>query len=139
MQGDFLICLDDRSGVSSRTLRLAAWVVRIALALVFAALVTNRVDLWGTAGTEDTLNWLLPASMLRVGGWAATCVEVLLGLALLTGWRCRWVALLSAVVLLLHGAVLSVSLGPTVPTDYFALAAASSAFLLFAIQPATTA
>lgn len=138
MQGDFLINLDDRSGVSSRMLRLAAWVARIALALVFLSLVTERLGPSGTTGTETTLHRLLPRAVLGVGTWIATVVEILLVLALLSGWQLRWSALLGAIVLFLHALVLCVSLGLIAPPSYFAFAAASAAFLLFATQSRTS-
>jgi len=115
-------------------LRLGAWIVRLALALAFVSLVANRLRLGGVTGAEAALAWL-PEAIQRVGNWVITVAEILLGLALLTGWQARWAALLSAIVFFLHGVVWCVSVGLAAPPAYFAFAAASAAFLLFAIQP----
>lgn len=136
MKSDFLITLDERSGVSSPTLRLAAWCVRIALALVFVSIVVERLGRQGPTDLELTLVWLLPTTLLRVVSLIATCAEILLVLALLTGWQQRWSALLGALILLIHGVVMWVSAGPLVPLAYFDFLGAGAAFLLFVIQPA---
>jgi hypothetical protein len=115
-------------------LRLGAWIVRVALALAFASLVASRIRLGGMTGGEAALAWL-PEAIQRVGSWVITVAEILLGLALLTGWQARSAALLSAIVFFLHGVVLCASVGLAAPRAYFAFAAASAAFLLFAIQP----
>jgi uncharacterized membrane protein YphA (DoxX/SURF4 family) len=138
MQDDFLICLDDRSGVSCRMLRLASWSVRIALVLTFIWMVKERLGLWGTTGTEAGLASLVPSTILPIGRWIAVCLELLLVLALLVGWRIRWAALVSTVVLLLHGLALCASLSPAAPVTYLSLTAASAAFLLFAVQPSAS-
>lgn len=139
MQSDFLICLDERTGVSTRLLRVATWVVRIALTLVFASIVWSRFGLWGAMASHVSFDWWLPSPIQQGGSWIATSVEILLILGLLSGWKARWIALLSAIVLLLHGLALCASLGPASSLAHFAFAAASAAFLLFAIQPSASA
>src|SRR6267378_5103615 len=100
MHDNFVISLDGRDSVSPRMLRLGAWIVRLALAVTFVSLVANRLRLGGVTGAEAALAWL-PEAIQRVGNWVITVAEILLGLALLTGWRARWAALLSAIVFFL--------------------------------------
>ena len=147
---DFLIQLDDRSGVSARVLRAASWAVRIAIGLGFLSAVADRFGFWGAPGAPSVtwgnvanynayvaqLNWFMPAALVSLAGWIATVAELVLGLALLIGWRLRWSALLSALLLLVFGLTMTFALGPHAPLSYSVFAAASAVFLLFAIQPA---
>jgi hypothetical protein len=116
LQSNFLITLNGRAGVSVRLLSVAKIVVRLVLAAVFLSIVAS----------------LTGPSPVR---WIATFMEIVVALALLIGWQLRWAALLGTVVLVLHAIVIFLSLGPAPPSGYFALAAASAAFLLFAVQP----
>ena len=149
MKTDFLIHLDDRSGVSLRMLRAASWVVRIAVGIGFLSAVADRFGLWGPPGAPGVtwgnvakynayvaqLNWFMPAMLVPLAGWIATLAELVFGVALLVGWQLRWSALLSAMLLLSFGLTMTLALGPHAPLSYSVFAAASAAFLLFAIQP----
>lgn len=135
MSGNFLINLDDASGATRRTLRVAEWIVRVALALLFASIIANRFGLWRGAPKHPTFIWLLPTSIQQPASWIVTCVVVLLILALLTGWQRRWAALFAAFILLLHGVAAIVFVGPLAPLTYVTFGAAGAAFLLFSIQP----
>ena len=139
--------------VSQRILPVAVWTVRIALAAAFASAVADRFGLWGPPGAAGvawgnlerfnayvaTLNWFLPRNLIPIVGWMATITEISLAAALLVGWQLRWVALFSAVLLLLFGLTMTIALGPKTPLDYSVFSAASAAFLLFATQPAGNA
>ena len=149
MQTDFVIYLDDRSGVSRRMLHIAAWAVRIALAIAFLSAVGDRFGLWGPPGTANVswgsvanfnayvakLNWFLPPGCIPVVAWTSTAAEVVLAIALLVGWRLRWASLLSAALLLAFAGGMIAGLGIKAPLNYSVFTAASAAFLLFAIQP----
>ena len=149
MKTDFLIQLDDRSGVSARMLSAAAWAVRIAIGIGFLSAVADRFGLWGPAGAPGVtwgnlakynayvaqLNWFVPGALIPLVGWVATIAELGLGIALLAGWQLRWSALLSALMLAAFGVTMTLALGPHAPLSYSVFAAASAAFLLFAIQP----
>jgi uncharacterized membrane protein YphA (DoxX/SURF4 family) len=149
MKTDFLVDLDDRSGVSMRLLRAASWAVRIAIGIGFLSAVADRFGLWGPSGAPGVtwgnlakynayvaqLNWFVPAVFIPFVGWVATIAELVLGLALLAGWHLRRSALFSALLLLSFGLSMTLALGPHAPLSYSVFAAASAAFLLFAIQP----
>ena len=147
---NFLVSLDDRAGVSRRWLRVAQWAVRMAIGIGFLSAVADRFGLWGPPGAPGVtwgnvakynayvaqLNWFVPAVLIPVVGWIATIAELVLGLALLVGFRLRWSALLSALLLLAFGLTMTLALGPHAPLSYSVFAAASAAFLLFATLPA---
>jgi uncharacterized membrane protein YphA (DoxX/SURF4 family) len=128
---------------------LAAWSLRISLAIAFLSAVADRLGLWGPPGTANVdwgdlahfntyvaqLNWFLPAPVIPMVGWAATIAEVLLGLGLLIGWRLRWVALASALLLFLFAATMVIGLGLKAPLNYSVFTGASAALLLFAVLP----
>ena len=135
MANNFLISLDDASAATRRTLRVAEWIVRVALALLFASIIANRFGLWRSAPRHPTFIWLLPTSIQQAASWIVTGVVVLLILALLTGWQRRWAALFATLILLLHGVAAFVFVGPLAPLTYVTFGAAGAAFLLFSIQP----
>ncbi len=149
VRNDFVIHLDDVPGVSARMLSVAGWAVRIALATAFLSAVADRFGFWGRPGAPGVswgnlanynayvaqLNWLVPRALIPLVGWTATIAEIALALALLVGWRLRWSALLSAILLLLFGLTMAVALGPKAPLSYSVFSAASAAFLLFAVHP----
>lgn len=56
--------------------------------------------------------------------------ELLLGIALIAGVRVRWAALGSAVLLLLFGLAMAISLGLKSPLDYSVFSASACAALL---------
>jgi putative oxidoreductase len=77
----------------------------------------------------------MPARLIPLVGWASTVAEVGLALALLIGWKLRWVSLASALLLLSFAATMTVAFGPKAPLDFSVFTAAAAAFLLFAVQP----
>lgn len=114
---------------------MAEWIVRVALALLFASIIANRHGLWRGTPRHPTFIWLLPTSLQQAVSWIVTCVVVVLILALLTGWQRRWAALFGALILLLHGIAAIVFVGPLAPLTHVTFGAAGAAFLLFSIQP----
>ena len=137
----------------NRTTRLAAWVVRLALAASFLSAVADRLGLWGPPGAAGvawgnvaqyeayvgTLLWFLPSALVPAFGWAATVAETLIALGLLLGWRLRWFALAAAALLALFAIAMTAALGAKPPLDYSVFTAASAAFLLFSISSPTDA
>lgn len=142
--------------------RLASYApmyLRLALAATFLMAVGDRFGLWGPPGAPNVawgdfqnflaytaiLNPYLPASWIPLVGWTATVAEVVLGLALIVGFRTRVTALLSGVLLLLFAIGMTVGLGIGAPLSYSVFTASAGAFLLavyptresFAVGPAT--
>jgi hypothetical protein len=60
--------------------------------------------------------------------------EAGLALALLIGWKLRWVSLASALLLLSFAATMTVALGSKAPLDFVVFTAAAAAFLLCAVH-----
>lgn len=148
---DFVVYLNGRFSGNGRLINSASWFVRISLATAFLSAVADRFGLWGAPGAAGVtwgdldrynayvaqLNWFVPAMLIPLVGWVATVAEIALAATLLIGWRLRWAALLSAMLLLAFALTMAVALGPKAPLSYSVFSAASAAFLLFAIQPAT--
>lgn len=124
--------------------RICILYVRIALGSAFLSAVADRFGLWGKYGgwgnfenfTRYTaqVNSFLPAAIIPLVAWTATIAEICLGIGLILGFRLRWVALGSALLLLLFGTAMAVSLGVKSPLDY-SVFSASSAALLLALWP----
>ncbi len=124
----------------------ARWFLRIALAAGFLSAVADRFGLWGPPGAPGVawgnwsefldyvaaLNWFLPAFLVPIVGWVATLGEVGFAVALLMGWRLRWVANASGLLLLLFALAMTISEGIKSPLDSSVCAAAAGAFLLAA-------
>lgn len=128
--------------------RVAAIALRIALALAFLSAVADRFGLWGPPGTQNVgwgnfdlfleytalLLWFLPAAVVPACGWIATVLEVILAVGLLSGYRLRWFALASALLLLSFAVTMTIALGGELAFSYSVWTAAASAFFLASID-----
>jgi uncharacterized membrane protein YphA (DoxX/SURF4 family) len=76
------------------------------------------------------VNSFMPAFSIPFLAWAATVVELSLGVALILGLWPRWVALGSAVLLALFGVAMAISFGIKSPMDYSVFSASAGAVLL---------
>jgi len=123
----------------------AALCGRIALGAAFLSGVADRFGLYGgrNIGYGDftgfvrytaKVNSFMPASTIRFLAWAATAAELFLGIALILGiWRV-WVAIGSAVLLILFGTAMAISFGIKSPLDYSVFSASSAALLVAAYE-----
>jgi uncharacterized membrane protein YphA (DoxX/SURF4 family) len=120
--------------------RLALGYARVALGAAFLSAVASRFGLWdGTIGLDHfggfvqytaEVNAYLPAAVIPLVAWTATVAEATLGLALVSGFGGRVVALASAALLFLFACAMAVSLGPKSPLDYSVFSASAGALLL---------
>lgn len=122
----------------------AEWFLRLALAAGFLSAVADRFGVWGPPGAPNVvwgawqpfieyvgvLNPFAPAALHPALGWGATIAEVVIAVGLLVGWRLRWFAVASGVLLSVFALAMVVALGPKPPLDYSVLAAAGGSFLL---------
>jgi putative oxidoreductase len=76
------------------------------------------------------VNAFMPRATIPFLAVAATVAELLLGVALVAGFRLRWTALASAVLLALFGVAMAISFGPKEPLDYSVFSACAAALLL---------
>ncbi len=129
----------------------AQWFLRLGLAAGLLSAVADRFGLWGSPGAPNvawgewsvfvdyvaTLNWFAPAPLIPPLAWAATLAETLFALGLLVGWRLRWFALASGLLLLSFALAMTIALGVKAPLNFSVFAAAAGAFLLAAITAVT--
>ncbi|MCL1068499.1 hypothetical protein L2735_17130 [Shewanella olleyana] len=138
---------------NSTTLRrIAAMILRVALALSFLSAVADRFGLWGPPGTPNVA-WgtfesfieytglilpFLPASTISFFGWASTISEFVLAIGLLSGFYIRGFAFASGLLLLSFGLSMAFAFGLESTFTYSVWTAAASAFLLASLQPEQT-
>ena len=76
------------------------------------------------------VNSFMPAVTIPFLAWAATAAELSLGMLLILGLWPRWVALASAVLLVVFGTAMALSFGIKSPMDYSVFSASAGAVLL---------
>lgn len=113
---------------------------RLALGAAFLSGIASRFGWWG-AGVgyggwanfvkyTAQVNAFMPAKTIPFLAVAATAAELVLGVALVAGFRLRWTALASAALLALFGVAMAISFGPKEPLDYSVFSACAAALLL---------
>lgn len=134
------------SDLRRRLYAAAPLFARIALGLAFLSAVADRFGLWGPPGAPGvawgalepffaytgTVNPWFPAAAIPAVGWAVTIAEIVLGLALLAGWRLRDTALAGAALLFAFGVGMAAGSGIKSPLDASVFAASAAALLLAA-------
>jgi putative oxidoreductase len=126
-----------------RKLDLERWITlyaRLALGAAFLSGIASRFGLWGKGvGYGDfahfeaytaQVNAFMPARSIPFLAWSATVAELVLGLALVIGFKPKWTALASAGLLAVFGLAMAVSFGPKEPLDYSVFTASACALLL---------
>jgi uncharacterized membrane protein YphA (DoxX/SURF4 family) len=122
----------------------ASLLLRIGLGVGFLSAVADRLGLWGAFGQPNvewgnfsrfleythTLNWYLPDAMTLPLGIIATVAEILLGFLLLVGWRTRVTAMLSALLMFVFGAAMTLALGVKAPLNFAVLTGIGGSLLL---------
>jgi len=134
--------------MSAREFNAEQWAIRyarIALGAAFLSGIADRFGLWGkTIGYGDfahfvqytaKVNSFMPAFTIPFLAWAATVAELVLGIALISGVWLRWVALGSALLLVLFGTAMAISFGLKSPLDYSVFSASAAALLLALHSP----
>ena len=124
--------------------RAALLALRVALAACFVSAVADRLGCWGAPGAPGvawgawapfvaftgTLNPRAPAVAVPVIAWVATAAEVVIAIGLLAGWRLRWFAGASGVLLSAFALAMACALGLKAPLDYSVVSAAAASFVL---------
>jgi uncharacterized membrane protein YphA (DoxX/SURF4 family) len=119
---------------------------RLALAAGFLSAVADRFGIWGPEGAAGvawgdfasftayaaTINPWFPSAVMPAIAWIATLAEVALALLLVAGYRTRWAALGSGVLLLLFALGMTAGTGIKSAFDASVLAASAAGFLLAA-------
>jgi uncharacterized membrane protein YphA (DoxX/SURF4 family) len=130
---------------AARIEKLALFYARLALGAAFLSGIASRFGLWGKGvGYGDfahfeaytaQVNAFMPASTIPFLAWSATLAELVLGLALVAGFKPRWTAFASAALLAVFGLAMAVSFGPKEPLDYSVFSASACALLLALREP----
>ena len=116
----------------------------LALGLSFLAAVADRFGFWGSFGQPNVawgdfshsvaytkkLNWFMPSAAIPTLAWSATCVEILLSVALVLGAFTRVAAFLSGWLLLLFALSMTFALGLKAPLNFSVFTGSAAAFLL---------
>lgn len=123
----------------------AIFLLRIATAANFLSAVAGRLGFWdgspmhtawqGFVQYTGQVNSFAPTSIVPFLAVAATTVEVILALLLITGYKTRWAALAGAILTFIFFVSMSISFGMQQPMNYSVLVDCTSALLL-ATMPA---
>ena len=125
--------------------RLGILYARIALGAAFLSGIADRFGLyWGRNvgyGSFDgflrytaEVNSFMPPATIPFLAWAATAAEFFLGTALILGVWPRWVAIGSALLLVVFGVAMAISFGIKSPLDHSVFSASAGAVLLALYQ-----
>jgi putative oxidoreductase len=118
--------------------------LRIAIGLGFIYAVLDRVGVAGAAGQPNIAwgNWssfldythvllpILPKGLSDTMGLLATIAEAVFGLMLIIGYRIKWAAVGSGLLMLVFAVAMVFTLGFKAPFNYSVFAASAGAFLL---------
>lgn len=128
--------------MSNKTVKIY---LRLAIAAGFLSAVADRfgfwpekVSVWHTMDAfltyTQTLNPWCPAALIPALGWIATVAELLLGIALLIGYKLKWTAIASGALLLMFALSMSYTVGLKPVFDYAVFAASAAAFALARLE-----
>lgn len=121
--------------------RVAIVYGRLALGTAFLSAVASRFGFYKHDGshfsnfsnfleyTREVLSFL-PAATIPLFAWTATTAEILFGIALILGFRTKWVAFASSALLFLFATSMAISFGIKSPMDYSVYSASACALLL---------
>jgi len=118
--------------------------LRLAIAGSFLSAVADRFGIWGTPGStqvvwgnweqflrySNTVNSYAGPQLNSLLAITATGLEVLLSLLLVTGYKIRWTAIATGILLLCFGMAMTYSFGIKPSLDYSVWTGAAAAFLL---------
>lgn len=122
--------------------------LRLALGTAFLSAVADRFGIWGGPGAHlvawgnfhnflvytAKLNPWFPAGWIPAVGWIATLCEIVLGVALVVGYRTRIAAFLSGLLILAFAIAMTTGLGIKAPLNYSVFTASAGAFVLAQVK-----
>jgi putative oxidoreductase len=120
---------------------LGIFYARLTLGIAFLSGIADRFGLYtgrnvgygnfaGFVQYTAEVNSFMPATTVPFLAWAVTIAELVLGLALVLGIFPRWVALATALLLMIFGTAMAVSFGIKSPLDHSVFSASAAAFLI---------
>ena len=119
--------------------------LRISIAAGFLSAVADRfgywskdVSAWGNwksfLNYTQTLNPLVPSSIIPFIAWTSTFLEIAFGVCLITGFKTSLIARLSGWLLLIFAIAMTFARGIKAPLDYSVFSASAAAFALSFIK-----
>lgn len=119
--------------------------LRLALATALLSAVADRFGLWpeqfsawgNWKNFEDytrQLTFFLPEIMSKISAYVATAAEIVLGLLLLAGFKLKWTALFTAMLLVLFALSMTFALGIKSTLDYSVWVGSAGAFMLAGVN-----
>ncbi len=128
--------------MSKGTLYYSQLFLRLSLAITMLSAVADRFGFWGKNSAwgnwdnfekyTEQLTFFLPAVLSKIAAYVATFLEILLPVLLLLGFKLRWTAMATGVLLFLFALSMSIALGIKAPLDYSVWIGSAAAFLLAA-------
>lgn len=126
---------------------IAQLFLRLAIAVSFLSAVADRFGIWGAPGAafvswgnwqnfvaySNSVNSFISPSWGNILAGIATFLEITLALLLLIGYRLRFAAIASGILLLSFALAMTFSFGPKPAMDYSVWTAAAACFLLATI------
>ena len=119
--------------------------LRISIGVGFLSAVADRFGLWNKKvsvwGNWDnflkytqTLNPMIPQSLISFTGWVSTILEIVFGVCLIIGFKTSFTAKLSGWLLLIFALAMTFSVSIKAPLDASVFAASAGAFGLSLIE-----
>lgn len=124
--------------------KIGYYFLRYSLAASFLSAVADRFGLWGKAGTSGVV-WgnfenftsytgsllsFLPSSSYSFFSWSATILEIIIAVFLIVGFRLKYTAMASSLLLASFAFSMTISYGFKSPLDYSVLTACAASWLL---------
>lgn len=116
--------------------------LRFTLAITMLSAVADRFGFWGKNSAwgnwenfekyTGQLTFYLPVALSKFAAYTATFLEILLPVLLLLGFKLRWTAMATGILLLLFALSMSIASGIKAPLDYSVWVGSAAAFLLAA-------
>jgi uncharacterized membrane protein YphA (DoxX/SURF4 family) len=126
--------------MAQKSVQLPQLFLRIALAVTMLSAVADRFGYWVNDATwgnwknfekyTAALTFFLPSILRTFSACAATFLEIVFSLLLLSGYQLKWTATVTGVLLLVFALSMSVSLGVKSPLDYSVWVGSAASFLL---------
>ena len=114
--------------------------LRLALAATMLSAVADRLGWWGANAAWGNwenfqkytrqLTFFLPESLSTISGYVATFLEIVFALLLLVGFKTRYVAAFTGLLLLIFALSMSISIGVKSTLDYSVWIGSAGAILL---------
>ena len=126
---------------------LAGFYLRLMIGFTLLSAVADRFGLWGDPGSEGVawgnwenfvtythqLNAFAGIALAKVLAIVATLLEIVLGTALILGYKTRWAALGAGILTLLFALAMTYAFGIKAPLDYSVFIDSAAGLLLAGI------